>query len=182
MTVSAGPDIADAGASVNVTGHLVPQIDIGLSALGGIVSTTIFLNLDASAGLGLSANADVHHGGNHAAAVAGGAQACVDANAGLAVNIGAQASFFDLFDASTGAELFNKNFPLLQVRARGIHARVVTSLTRFMAAARNALGCLILPSPPRRSPQPTLSVLVMCPTRPPLRARVSHALWHWLYK
>jgi len=33
---------------------------------------------------------------------------------GLAVNIGAHASFFDLFNASTGAKLFNKNFPLLQ--------------------------------------------------------------------
>jgi hypothetical protein len=35
---------------------------------------------------------------------------------GLAISIGAQASFFDLFDVSTGKTLFEKSFPLLQVR------------------------------------------------------------------
>ena len=116
VSVSAGNNVTDVGGSVNVTGHLIPQVDIRLSALGGIVSTSVFLNLDASAGLNLSANADVVDGGNNAAAPAGDLQVCVDANAGLAVNIGAQAAFFDLFNASTGATLFDKSFPLLQVR------------------------------------------------------------------
>ena len=117
VSVSADPNITDVGAFLNVTGHLIPQIDIGLSALGGLVSTTVFLNLDASANLNLSSNADAY-GGN----TQGDLQACVDASTGLAVNVGAQASFFDLFDAFTGANLFNKNFPLLQVRhpSRGI--------------------------------------------------------------
>jgi hypothetical protein len=52
----------------------------------------------------------------------------VDVNTGLAVNIGAEASFIDLFNASTGLTLFNKSFPLPQVRhvSRGIilHPRV----------------------------------------------------------
>ncbi len=113
VSVSAGPDIADASASVRVTGHLIPQVDIGLSALGGIASTTVFLNLDASTDLNVFANADGSRG-NNTAAPAGGAQACVDANTELAVNIGAQASFFDFFDESTGATLFDKSFPLLQ--------------------------------------------------------------------
>ncbi|KAH9053109.1 hypothetical protein EDB87DRAFT_291780 [Lactarius vividus] len=113
VSVSASPDITDAGASVSVTGHLIPQIDIGLSALGGIASTTVFLNLDASASLNVSAGADGSRGDN-TAAPAGGAQACVDANTELAVNVGAQASFFDLFNASTGTTLFDKTFPLLQ--------------------------------------------------------------------
>jgi len=38
----------------------------------------------------------------------------VGASTELAVNIGAEASFFDLFDASTGKTLFKKDFPLLQ--------------------------------------------------------------------
>ncbi|KAI9452115.1 hypothetical protein BJY52DRAFT_1294619 [Lactarius psammicola] len=114
VSVSASPDISDAGASASITGHLIPQVDIGLSALGGIASTTVFLNLDASADLNVSANAADGNRGNNTAALAGGAQACVDANTELVVNIGAQASFFDFFDASTGATLFDKSFPLLQ--------------------------------------------------------------------
>ncbi|KAH8983480.1 hypothetical protein EDB92DRAFT_1575878 [Lactarius akahatsu] len=113
VTISAAPNITDVGASVSVTGHLTPQIDIGLSALGGIASATVFLNLDASTSLKVSAAADGSRG-DKTAAPAGGAQACVDANADLAVNLGAQASFFDLFDASTGTKLFDKSFPLLQ--------------------------------------------------------------------
>jgi len=109
VSVSAGPNITDAGASVSVTGHLIPQVDIGLSAFGGIASSTVFLNLDASIGLNVSANED-GCGGNDTAA----AQACVDADTELAVNIGAQAAFFDLFSASTGKTLFDKSFPLLQ--------------------------------------------------------------------
>ena len=107
VTVSASPNITDASASVSVTGHLIPQIDIGLSAFGGIVSSSVFLNLDAS--MDLSVTADN-----------GDAQACVDASTELAVNIGAQAAFFDLFNASTSDTLFDKNFPLLQVRQNAL--------------------------------------------------------------
>ncbi|KAH9167921.1 hypothetical protein EDB89DRAFT_1994780 [Lactarius sanguifluus] len=122
VTVSAAPDITDAGASATVTGHLIPQIDIGLSALGGIASATVFLNLDASTSLKVSASVDGSHG-NKTAAPARAAQACVDANADLAVNLGARASFFDLFDASTGKTLFDKSFPLLQqVRSHALRA------------------------------------------------------------
>lgn len=55
-------------------------------------------------------------------APAGDAQACADASTELAVNISAQASSFDFFDASTSETFFEKNFPLLQVRraSRGI--------------------------------------------------------------
>ncbi|KAH9060372.1 hypothetical protein EDB83DRAFT_2520372 [Lactarius deliciosus] len=115
VSVSAGPDITDAGASVKVTGHLIPQIDIGLSALGGIASTIVFLNLDASASLTVSADADGSRS-DKTMAPAGGARACVDANTELAVNVGAQASFFDLFNASTSTTLFDKSFPLLPAR------------------------------------------------------------------
>ena len=105
VTVSASPDIADSGASVSVTGHLVPQIDISLSAFGGIVSSSVFLNLDASMDLSVTADSS-------------DSQACVDASAELAVNVGAEAAFFNVFNASTNDTLFDKNFPLLQVRQR----------------------------------------------------------------
>ncbi|KAH8997662.1 hypothetical protein EDB86DRAFT_3076463 [Lactarius hatsudake] len=135
VSVSAGPDITDAGASVNVTGHLIPQIDIGLSALGGIASTTVFLNLDASASLTVSSDADGSRG-DKTVAPAGGARACVDANTELAVNVGAQASFFDLFNASTGTTLFDKSFPLLQQKCVGVSNS--TSVLSKQSAARRS--------------------------------------------
>jgi hypothetical protein len=33
---------------LEATGHLILQVDVGLSVLGGAASTTVFLNLDAS--------------------------------------------------------------------------------------------------------------------------------------
>ena len=164
VTVSASPNITDASASVSVTGHLIPQVDIGLSAFGKIVSSTVFLNLDASTDLSVTANN-------------GDAQACVDASTELAVNIGAEDTFFGLFDASTSKTLFKKDFPLLQVRNARNHAAssCIPWLTRFMAA-RNALGCIICAGI-------TLDAMMMTlirPTRagPTLGARVSYARWH----
>jgi hypothetical protein len=40
----------------------------------------------------------------------------VDTSTKLAVSIGAETSFFDLSDTFPGEMLFEKNFPLLQVR------------------------------------------------------------------
>jgi hypothetical protein len=67
VTVSAGPNITEAGVSVSATGHLIPDVDIGLSAFEGIAPSIVFLNFDASADLSVAANS-------------GGAQACVDAS------------------------------------------------------------------------------------------------------
>lgn len=105
MRISAGTGI---GATFDATGHLMPQVDIGLKALGGIVSTAVFLNLDASAEFSLS---------NGTAS----AQKCVEANTNINVSVGARGSFFSLFKASVGASLFDKDFQLPQVRARSYH-------------------------------------------------------------
>ena len=106
MTISAGTGI---GATFDATGHLIPQVDIGLKALGGIVSTGVFLNLDASADFSMS---------NGTAS----SQQCVNANTNLNVSVGAQGSFFSLFNASVGASLFDKDFQLFQVRARSYYS------------------------------------------------------------
>lgn len=139
LTISADPNITDVSESVSVTGHIIPQVDIGLSAFEGIVSSTVFLNLDASMDVSVSANS-------------GKAQACVDASTELAVNIGAQASFFDLFDASTGKTLFEKNFPLFQKcvgstaasrRDHVLRAGAATSNSSSSHAKRKSLVCPI---------------------------------------
>jgi hypothetical protein len=93
-------------ASVSVTGRPIPQVDIGLSAFEGIASSTIFLTLDTSMDLSVSAKS----------AISGGAQACVDASTELAMNIGAEAPLLDLSDASSTGETLQENLPLLQVR------------------------------------------------------------------
>jgi hypothetical protein len=106
VTISTSPDV---GATFEATGHLIPQVDIGLSALGGIASTTVFLNLDASADFTVSTTSIASP------------QPCVNASSDLNVGVGAQGSFFDLFNASVGTSLFDKEFPLFQVRARSYH-------------------------------------------------------------
>jgi len=105
VTFSANPDV---GATLGASAHLIPQVSLGLNALDGAASASVFLNLDAS--LGLQGNVS---------SVAN-PQPCLSGNADINVGVGAQGSFFGLFDASTGKSLFDKNFPLFQVRAQGL--------------------------------------------------------------
>jgi hypothetical protein len=106
VTVSAGPDI---GATFEATGHLIPQVDIGLSTLGDLASASVFLNLDASTNFTVSTTTTAI------------AQPCVTVSADLNVGVGVEGSVFDLFDASVGMSLFDEKFPLFQVRARSYH-------------------------------------------------------------
>ncbi len=102
MTFSADPNV---GATLTVSGHLIPQVSLGLNALDGAASASVFLDVDASLGLtGSVANA-------------ASPQPCLSGNADINVGVGAQGSFFGLFDASAGQSLFDKNFPLFQVRS-----------------------------------------------------------------
>jgi hypothetical protein len=102
VTFSADPDV---GATLGASAHLIPQVSLGVKALGGIASTSIFVDLDASLGLQGTISS------------AANPQPCLAGNADINVGVGAQGSFFGLFDASTGKSLFEKNFPLFQVRA-----------------------------------------------------------------
>jgi hypothetical protein len=102
VTFSANPDV---GATLGASAHVIPQVSLELNALDGAASTSVFLNLDAS--LGLQGNVSS----------AANPQPCLSGNAEINVGVGAQGSFFGLFDASTGKSLFDKNFPLFQVRA-----------------------------------------------------------------
>ena len=91
-----------------MAGHLIPQVDIGLSALG-LVSTSVFLKLDASADFTVSTNAGASAGANP--------QSCVSASTDINVGVGAEGSFFGLFHASESKSLFDKEFPIIQVRS-----------------------------------------------------------------
>lgn len=95
--------MADVASTFEATAHLIPQINVGLSALD-IASTSVFLNLDASADFTASTTSIANP------------QPCVTASTDINVGVGAQGSFFNLFDASVGKSLFDKSFPLFQVR------------------------------------------------------------------
>ena len=107
VTITTGP-LADVGSTFEATAHLIPQIDVGLSALNGIASTSVFLNLDASADFTASTTSVANP------------QPCVTASSDINVGVGAQGSFFSLFDESVGKSLFDKTFPLFQVRSQGL--------------------------------------------------------------
>ena len=100
MTFAANPDV---GATLGASAHLIPQVGLGIKALGA--SASVFLDLDASLGL------------QGSIASTANPQPCLAGTADINVGVGAQGSFFGLFGASTGKSLFEKNFPLFQVRA-----------------------------------------------------------------
>ena len=100
VTFSADPNV---GATLGASAHLIPTVSLGIKALGSGVS--VFVDLDAS--LGLQGN--ISNVANP--------QPCLSGDAEINVGVGAQGSFFGLFDASTGKSLFDKKFPLFQVRA-----------------------------------------------------------------
>ncbi|KAF9474084.1 hypothetical protein BDN70DRAFT_997286 [Pholiota conissans] len=59
LTISANPT---AGVTGTVNGHLIPSLNIGISALGDIVSAGVFLNVDASATASLNIHAAANAG------------------------------------------------------------------------------------------------------------------------
>jgi hypothetical protein len=102
VTFSANPDV---GATLGASAHLIPQVSLGINALDNLASASVFLDFDASLGL------------QGSIASAANPQPCLAGNADINVGVGSQGSFFGLFSASTGESLFEKNFPLFQVRA-----------------------------------------------------------------
>jgi len=105
VTFSANPN---AGASLSASAHIIPQISLGVNALDNAASASVFLDLDASLGL----NGSISNVANP--------QPCLAGNADISVGVGAQGSFFGLFDQSVGKTIFDKNFPLFQVRGHNL--------------------------------------------------------------
>ncbi|KAF6752086.1 hypothetical protein DFP72DRAFT_968113 [Ephemerocybe angulata] len=161
--------------SVNLTGslaaHLIPSLNLGIDALGGVAEASIFLELDASATLELSLQSQaqvnttvnrakrraapygsnsnsaarlselpggstvnrriaraiaMHQAAQKASTPAGGSDTgnstdlsgsfagCFEILAGLDVNAGANAAFFDIFDTETVVPLFSTEFELFK--------------------------------------------------------------------
>lgn len=93
------------------------QLEIGITAFEKVASANIFLDLDASAKLGLngSTSASVTGTANSTDVSTTAPQGCVDVTAQLSVNAGADGKFFSLFDESDQVSLFDKTFDIFQV-------------------------------------------------------------------
>ncbi|RDB30165.1 hypothetical protein Hypma_012365 [Hypsizygus marmoreus] len=118
LKLSVSPSLA---SKAIVTAHLIPRLDIGVSALGGVAEATVFLDLDTSASVTMTLNAAANAGasvetstGDVTSGASGGIDGCVKAGAALNVNAGAEGSFFGIFDKSTQVPLFGKEFEVFQ--------------------------------------------------------------------
>ncbi|KAF4596137.1 hypothetical protein EYR38_007511 [Pleurotus pulmonarius] len=125
LTLSADATVA---GKVDLEAHLIPQLDIGVTALGGTAKATIFLNLDASAEVAMKLNGNAKATVTTAkpkraeinklaarqtvSAASASIEGCVDINAGLSVDAGVDANFFGLFDPTTKLNIFSKRFEL----------------------------------------------------------------------
>lgn len=100
--------------SVSLTGHLIPELFIGIDAFDGLVQSSITLSLDASATVAVNSTAGITDTSNSSAVVTPQG-ACVDVSTALAVNAGASADLFDIFKSGTSVNLFKQSFDLFNV-------------------------------------------------------------------
>ncbi|KAJ7049559.1 hypothetical protein C8F01DRAFT_1238484 [Mycena amicta] len=118
LTLNAVPSVQSTGI---VTATLTPKLSFGISALGGKGEAEIFfavpasaqltLNLDASAGVEKTINSGADDGTTVTPPSFGG---CVNVAADLNVNVGADGSFFGLFNKVASKSLFSKNFQIFR--------------------------------------------------------------------
>ncbi|TDL21237.1 hypothetical protein BD410DRAFT_771726 [Rickenella mellea] len=113
LQLAVSPGVASKGT---LEAHIIPTVDIGLSALGNLASATIFLNLDSNAIMTLSLNAGSNAtiNTNGKATAGAGVDGCVDVSGGVSANAGAQGKFLNLFDDTTSVPIFQKNFELFK--------------------------------------------------------------------
>ncbi|RDB30203.1 hypothetical protein Hypma_010439 [Hypsizygus marmoreus] len=130
LKVSVSPSL---NSRATAEAHVIPRLDVGISAIGGAVKAAVYLDLDASASVVLTLNAAANTGtGGTSASVDG----CVDADAGLNVHAGADGSFFGLFDKSTAVTLFSKQFDIYQKCFSAAKRDSIVSISRASRTSR----------------------------------------------
>ena len=105
-------------AKAQLAAHVKPSFEFGMTVLKQ--TADIFLELDTFAELDLSltaaANASVSASSNNSTntTTSAGAGGCVDVQAGLSVNAGADADLFGIIKANDKVSLFSKSFDLFK--------------------------------------------------------------------
>ncbi|KAJ6546619.1 hypothetical protein B0H10DRAFT_1852028 [Mycena sp. CBHHK59/15] len=114
LNLSVSPALA---SSATLEVHIIPRLDFGITAIGGVATATVFVDFDTSSSLTLSLDASASGSGNISTSgvtvsnkTSTSVDGCVDIGAGLAINAGATGEFFGLFDVNPQANLFTKNF------------------------------------------------------------------------
>ncbi|KAJ6602837.1 hypothetical protein DFH09DRAFT_1355028 [Mycena vulgaris] len=150
LTLSASPSVQATGT---LTAHLIPSLNIGITALGGKGDATIFLALDTSAALVLSLDASAEitqpianvtlptsdetanttvpaaTAKRDDATISDSFGGCVQVVGGVDVNAGADGKFFDLFDKFASVSLFTKRFQIFK-KCFGDGATATPAVTR----------------------------------------------------
>ncbi|TDL21134.1 hypothetical protein BD410DRAFT_868623 [Rickenella mellea] len=114
LKLSVSPQVSSKGT---IEAHVIPTINFGITALGGkAASATVFLNVDASAALTLTLNAQANATAQTNGTTSTGASVdgCVDVSGGVSANAGARGSFLNFFDDSTSVPIFSKNFDIFK--------------------------------------------------------------------
>uniref|UniRef100_A0A0W0EY55 DUF7223 domain-containing protein n=1 Tax=Moniliophthora roreri TaxID=221103 RepID=A0A0W0EY55_MONRR len=113
LKLSVTPSVASKAV---VEGHIIPTLQLGVTALGGVAEAVVFVDFDASAAVTLSLEASASVSTNITTPVETQASVngCLDVGTGIDVNAGADASFFGLFDKNTKVNLFTKKFDLFK--------------------------------------------------------------------
>ncbi|KAJ7790812.1 hypothetical protein B0H14DRAFT_2471260 [Mycena olivaceomarginata] len=163
-----------ASPSVKATGtlgvHLIPKINIGLKAIGGKVDATVFLAFDTSAELVLSLDASAGITktiGDNSTASAGSFGGCVQVNAGIDINAGAEGEFFSLLKDVAQVSLFKKKFQLFKkCFGDGTTTTIPTrrAMRRVPLYRRGLFSC---PAPGTSAPEPVTSGTVSSPNITP---------------
>ncbi|KAJ6540580.1 hypothetical protein B0H19DRAFT_1212999 [Mycena capillaripes] len=163
LTLSASPDVKAKGT---IAAHLIPSLNLGISALGGKAEATIFVNLDTSASLNLAleasataaktlltkpaaakpkATAATKAKAKAARATTASFGGCLTVDGEIEVNAGADGSFFGLFDKTAEATLFKKEFEIFKKCFGSAASRrasmLLSRLDREAHLERRALSC-----------------------------------------
>ncbi|KAJ7143848.1 hypothetical protein C8R44DRAFT_657477 [Mycena epipterygia] len=116
LNFSVSPSVA---SSAKLEAHIIPGLDFGITAVGGVATATVFVDFDTSSTMTLSldgaasASGSVKNISTSGVAVKNASSSldgCADISAGLAINAGAEGEFFHLFDFAPQTNLFTKNF------------------------------------------------------------------------
>ncbi|KAI0056898.1 hypothetical protein BV25DRAFT_1920637 [Artomyces pyxidatus] len=117
LDISASPTLA---ADALVEGHIIPQIGIQVTALGGIASAMVFLQLDAYAEVKLTSNATQPQGipGQDSSGYIPpppsewATEGCLDISTTLDVGAGVKGSFFNLLNEQQVISLWSRTYDL----------------------------------------------------------------------
>ncbi|KAJ7058970.1 hypothetical protein C8F01DRAFT_1147659 [Mycena amicta] len=115
LNFSVTPDVS---SNAKIEAHIIPGLDFGITAINGLASANVFVDVDTSSTLALSLDGDANVSGGSSSSTSGldvtnksaELDGCVDIGAGLSINAGSQGDLFDLFEFAPQVNLFTKNF------------------------------------------------------------------------